>query len=244
MKKHPWLGLLLLLLTLLAACGPAASDDAALEVVHLQTTAALEHWLPKAADCAGAIPNFGVASEIAQPGELGLDGADLLLRLGARQADDPFTAVMGSESLVLVAGDQVPVSVLSVESLRSIYAGNWAAWAEVPEAEGAATASLPLVLLSTPAGSELENLFIQAYLDGKAIVSNPQRYTMADGLAALLEANPTAVGYALASQAPAGFRTMTVTGLENDPTYYVLAVTPAEPTGGLRQLLLCLQDAE
>jgi ABC-type phosphate transport system substrate-binding protein len=213
-------------------------------VVHLQTTTALEHWLPEVADCASAIPNLGVASDIVPPEDLSLDSADLLLRLGARHADDPFTVVLGSENLVLVAGDQVPISTLSAESLQSIYAGDWATWAVVPGADAESAASLPLVLLSAPAGSELENLFSESYLDGNPIVSNPQRYATMQGLADKLNANPTALGYALASQVPEDFRTLPVTGLETPSSFYVLAVTTAEPAGGLRQLLLCLQNPE
>jgi hypothetical protein len=64
------------------------------------------------------------------------------------------------------------------------------------------------------------------------------------GLADKLNANPTALGYALASQVPEDFRTLPVTGLETPSSFYVLAVTTAEPAGGLRQLLLCLQNPE
>lgn len=244
MKSRIWLGLLLALLALLTACGPAApSDSPALEVVHLQTTAILEHWLPKAADCAAAIPNLGIASEIAEPDALSLASADLILRLGARQSEDPFTAVMGRESLVLVAGDQVPVSSLSLKSLHSLYAGDWTLWSDLPEADSAA-ADLPISLLSYPAGHELEALFSQTYLGGSPILGSPQRYASPEGLAELLSANPGAIGYTLSSLVPVGYRTVPVTGLAADPVFYVLAVTAKEPAGGLRQLLLCLQDAE
>ena len=245
MKKIILGGLTFLLLSLLAACGPTPSvEETDLEVIHLQTTPALTHWLPKAADCAGAIPNLGIASEIVDPTALSLGGADLILRLGSPQADDPYTAVMGMESLVLVAGDQVPLDSLSIESLQSIFAGDWTLWSEVPEVDDAADTDLPLTLFSYPNGNELEVLFNQTYLDGKPTPITPQRYSSADGLADLLAANPYGIGYTLASQAPAGFRTIDITGLEQGPTFYVLAVTASEPEGRLRQLLLCLQDSE
>ncbi len=244
MKSRIWLGLLLALLALLTACAPSApSDSPALEVVHLQTTAALARWLPKAADCAGAIPNLGVASEIAEPDALSLASADLILRLGARQAEDPFTAVMGRESLVLVAGDQVPVRSLSIDTLQSLYAGDWTRWSELPEADSTA-ADLPVILLSYPAGHELEALFSQTYLGGSPILGSPQPYASPEGLAERLNASPGAIGYTLSSLVPVGYRTVPVTGLAADPVFYVLAVTAEEPTGELRQLLLCLQNAE
>ena len=245
MKKRIFAGLAGLLLALLAACGPApATEETALEVVHLQTTPALAHWLPKAAECADAIPNLGLASEIAEPSALNLDSAEIILRLGSPQADDPYTAVMGMESFALIAGDQVPLDSLSVESLRSIFAGEWTLWSQVPEAENLADAELPLSLFTYPIGNELEELFSQTYLDGKAPLGNHQRYSTTDKLADLLTENPYSLGYALASQVPAGFRTIEITGLEQDPVFYVLAVTAVDPEGGLKQLLLCLQDSE
>ena len=244
MKTRLWITLALLALTVLTACGstPASSDSAALDVVHLQTTEALAHWLPQAADCAGTIPNLGIASEIVAPDALSLGSADLVLRLGARQPEDPFTAVMGRESLVLVVGDQVPLSSLSSESLQSLYAGDWASWSDVPEAGD--VGNLPIVLLSYPTGHELETLFSQTYLEGLPILGGPQEYASPNGLAELLNANPTAIGYTLGSLVPIGYRTVPVTGTATEPIFYVLAVTPEEPTGGLRQLLLCLQNAE
>ena len=218
MKKLLWIGLTLTLVVgLLAGCAPSAGDETVLNVVHLQTTSALAHWLPQAAECAAAIPNLGIASEIVEPAALNLANADLILRLGQRQADDSFNAVMGTESLVLVAGDQVPLDVLSAESLRSIYAGDWTKWSEVPEVANGAGTDHPLTVFSYPNGNELEDLFSQYYLDGKAITSSVQRYSSVDGLAALLAANPYGLGYTLASQVPAGFRTLVVTDWHRTP---------------------------
>lgn len=245
MKKLSVAVLVGLLLALLAACGPApATEETALEVVHLQTTPALAHWLPEVAECANAIPNLGLASEIAEPSALSLGSADLILRLGPPQGDDPYTAVMGMESFALVAGDQVPLDSISIESLRSIFAGEWTLWSEVPEVNNPADTELPLTLFTYPIGNELEELFGQTYLDGKAPLGSHPRYSSTDKLAELLAENPYGLGYALASQVPAGFRTLEITGLEQGPAFYVLAVTAGEPEGGLKQLLLCLQDSE
>jgi len=234
-----------LLLVLLAACSPtSATEETTLEIVHLQTTPALAHWLPKAAECAGAIPNLGLVSEIAEPSALSLSSTDLILRLGPPQADDPYTAVMGMESFALVAGDQVSLDSLSVESLQSIFAGEWTLWSEVQEADSPADTEHPLILFTYPNGNELEELFSQTYLNGKAPLGNYQRYSSPDKLADLLAANPYGLGYTLASQAPAGFRTIPITGIETDSAFYVLAVTAAEPADDLRQLLLCLQNPE
>lgn len=245
MKKFSFVIFVFLLLSLLTACSPGATpEETTLEVVHLQTTPALAHWLPKAADCAGAIPNLGLASEILEPSGLNLGSADLILRLGGPQEDDPYTAVMGMESLVLVAGDQVPLNTLSLDSLQSIFFGEWTRWSDVPESENAGDTELPLILFSYPNDNELEGLFSQTYLGGKPIPGNPQRYSSADGLADLLSTAPYGLGYTLASQVPVGFRAIEISDLEQDPAFYVLAVTAGEPESGLEQLLLCLQNPE
>ena len=206
MKKLLWIGLTLTLVVgLLVGCTPSAGEETALDVVHLQTTSALAHWLPLAAECAAALPNLGITSEIVEPTALNLANADLILRLGQRQADDSYTAVMGTESLVLVAGDQVPLDVLSAESLQSIYAGDWTKWSEVPEVANGAGTDHPLTVFSYPNGNELEDLFSQFYLDGKAITGPIQRYSSVDGLAVLLTANPYGLGYTLAGQVSGRF---------------------------------------
>ncbi len=214
-------------------------------VVGVQTTPALTHWLSRAADCANSIPDLGVYSEIVPQTELDINKADLTLRLGDRFDSDPYVSVMGNERLVIVAGADVPFDSLSLESLQAIYTGDVDSWSALPEAANLELGnSLPMVALSYPNGNELERFFSQIYLSNSTITGNSLRYSTIERLASLLEQNPSAIGYTLASQIPAGVNTLAISGLEADPVLLVLAVTTAEPTDGLRQLLLCLQDSQ
>jgi hypothetical protein len=248
MKSRHFFWLAILFVLLLSGCAPAGSDgqeSSEITVVSLQTTPGLAHWLPKAADCAAIVPDLGIYSEIVPHTALDPDQADLTLRLGERLETDPFISVLGSERLVIVAGADVPVESLSAESLRAIYDGKWETWSSVPEVTGLGISeTFSVIALSYPKGDELEQLFSQIYLSNIPITSNPLRYSTVDRLRTLLEQNPSAIGFTLECQVPAGVRTLAVTDLEGSPELLVLAITPVEPADGLRQLLLCLQDTQ
>jgi hypothetical protein len=245
-KRNFWMGLILIIL--LMGCSSSSSDgqDASgMTVINVQTTPALAHWLPAVADCANAIQNLGVYAEILPRNELDPNQVDLTLRLGEKLEADPYVSVMGNERLVVVAGADVPVDSLSLENLQAIYSGKWDNWSFLPEAADLSIDdNSPLVTLSYPNNNELEQFFNQIYLSNKSIASNPLRYSTIDRLTTTLEQYPSAIGYALSSQVPSGIKPLEVSDMEADPMLFVLAVTPIEPAGGLRQLLLCLQDAQ
>jgi hypothetical protein len=240
-----WIGIFFILF--LSGCTTYISngqEPGEMTVIGVQTTPALSHWLPAVADCASIIPNLGVYSEILPRNELDSGQSDLTLRLGEKLDSDPYVTVIGNERLVIVIGDDVPVDSLNLESLQAVYSGKWDSWSSLPNAADLGTDDdLPLVTLSYPSNNELEQLFSQTYLSNEAIAGNPLRYSITDRIATLLAENPTAIGYALASQVPVGVRTLAVSDMETDSTLFVLAVTPVEPADGLRQLLLCLQDS-
>jgi hypothetical protein len=56
--------------------------------------------------------------------------------------------------------------------------------------------------------------------------------------------NSYGIGYLLESQVPDEIQTLTLSNsIPESAQVYVLAVTDQEPAGGLRQLLLCLQNS-
>lgn len=247
--KHKCIIFLSLILLLTAACSgetPAPVDEPTIEVVNLQITPALSHWLPKVAACADDIPDFGIYTRVLPRAELNLDDADLILRLGQRLDTDPQLAIMGIEAMTVIAGSKVPLSSLSIESLQAIFAGAINNWGAVPEiGEAGIEVNQPILTLSYPDGHELQLLFRESYLDAQPITSDPQIFSTLDYLETLLQKNPTAVGYLLESQVPESMQTLAITNF--DPLagqQYVLAITQQEPQGGLRQLLLCLQDSQ
>lgn len=241
------LSLTLVLLTFVSACASADATPepmAQIEIITLQTTPSLEHWLVDVADCAADIPDFAVVTQILPVADLDPDEVDLTLRLGDRRESDPFVSVMGIEKTVVLTGPEAPLQSLSLESLQSIFNGEIANWRDLPEViEAGITINQPISTLSYPEGHELRVLFQSAVLADEVIASGPLIFSTEAALASLLETNPTAIGYTLESLAPTGAQRLTIRGLDTAQAQHkVLAVTPEEPAGKLRQLLLCLQN--
>jgi hypothetical protein len=225
---------------------PVSEEKPTPDLVTLQITPAVEHWLPVVAECAEGIPNFGVYTQVLPRSDLSLAESDLILRLGERLESDPFVAIMGVEEIVIIAGADVPVSSLSLDYLRAIYAGVVTHWGEVIDVtDDESGKGQPIRLLSYPAGHEVEILFRRAYLADEIMRVNPQEFLTVPFLEDLLARYPYAIGYLLESQVPEGVRVIEIDSDESIANqHYVLAVTDQEPMGGLKQLLLCVQNAK
>ncbi|HPX94996.1 MAG TPA: hypothetical protein PK057_00945 [Brevefilum fermentans] len=233
----------------LTACQPplpGALESVEPEVITVQVTPAVEHWLPRVAACAQEIPDFGVYARVRPRADLAGEDSDLVLRLGERMEGDVFVAVMGSEEIVLVAGRDVPTAALSLESLQAIYAGEISDWADVPEARvnpGAGVA--PIVPLAYPAEHEMTFLFRKAFLHDAAIPSAVQTFSTVGFLEELLALYPTGIGFLLQGQATEGMRIVPIDAETPIASkQYVLAVTSQAPEGRLKALLTCLQSAQ
>ncbi len=247
-----WFRLLLLgavLVVVVTACAPEAPvpvEQPPPEVVALQITPAVAHWLPMLAECAADVPNLGVSVQVLPRAELSLAEADLILRLGERLDDDPFVAVMGVEEIVIVAGSDVPVNSIKLADLQAVYTGTITHWGEVLQTgdhEGGR--GQPIKPLSYPEGHEVEVLFRRVYLEDSSIAIEPQVFSTTAFLEKLLGLHTYAIGYLLESQVPEGVQILRV--IPEDLVariQYVLAITTEEPTGGLKQLLLCLQNVQ
>ena len=247
MKKIPILFFILLLL-LLSACQTTSSqpsDEAPLEVVNLLITPTLEHWLPRVADCANDIPAFGIYTQVSPLAEPGPDQPDLVIRLGARTENDTHVVVLGMETFTVVAGSEVPLSSLSIESLQNIFSAEWTNWRQVPEImTDGDSINQPIQTLSYPDGHMIRDLFSTIFLEENNINSQPVLFSTVDRLAEILAGDPYAIGYLLESDVPENAKVLEITGIDPQATrQLVLAVTPQEPQGKLRQLLLCLQNS-
>ena len=237
----------LILLISITACTSANAPPEILaqtEIITLQTTPSMAGRLPDVAECANSIPDFAVITQILPRADLDLNQADLTLRLGDRQESDTFVALMGTERTVIVAGPEVPVESLSLDTLQKIFSGEINNWNQVPEVSEAGLEVNPFITtLSYPEGHELRLLFQQAYLGEQAITSEPLIFSTEAALESLLESYPYGLGYTLESLALAGTQRLTIRDYITAQTQHkVLALTPEEPMGKLRQLLLCLQE--
>jgi hypothetical protein len=247
MKKTTPFLFLLLLISLLTACSgspEATPSEPVLEVINLQISPSLQHWLPKVAACAGDIPDFGITTESLPDSVLELDQTDLIIRLGDRKESDPHVAVLGTEEIVVAISEEMNLSSLSLESLQAIYKGSITNWNDLPElSEEDIESNQPITVLSYPEGDILRQLFEGSYLDGQSFGSQVIPFSTLDFLTGYFEEDPYAISYILKSQVPENTKVLEITGFDQEyALQYVLAVTPADPQGKLLQLLLCIQN--
>lgn len=248
MKPRIPLLLLTVLALLLGACSAENAPptaEPALDVITLQTTPSLAHWLSEAAACANTLPGVGIYTKLLPVEDLDLEAADLTLRLGNPLDTDPLVTALGTETLVIIAGPDAPAVRLSLESLQAIFTGEIPNWNAVPEVRDAGlTVDQPITVLSYPEGNDLRQLFAEIYLDSARLMDRAQTFSTMEYLETLLEQNPAAITYALASQAPPTAQVLPISGMEQrSATQYVLGITHQEPEGALKALLLCLQAA-
>jgi len=246
--KTKFSSLIILLLLLLTACVKAESphtDQTAMEVIKLQVTPELAHWLTDVNRCAEDLPNIGIVTQVLPDSAMDPAQADLILRLGERTSSDPQVAVMGKEEIVVITGERVPLRSLSIENLRAIFTGSIENLNDISDnSTGSTEEDQPIEILTYPQGHHLRLLFSQTYLDSQDIDPDAQLLSTSDSVIDHIQKNPYAIAYMLKSQVPAGINLLEVTDL--DPLaaqYNVLAVTQIFPQGDLRQLLLCLQNS-
>lgn len=247
MKIRSLLFLFMTFALLLCACSVNDSGktmNSVLDVITLQTTPSLEHWLDQTASCANNLPGVGVYANITPISDLDIAAADLTIRLGNPLDSDPFVTILGRESLVIIAGPEAPVTRLSLESLQAVFTGEIQNWGDVPEViDAGLTINEPITVLSYPQGNDLRSHIAEIYLESGKLTNNAGIFFTADTQTELLEENPTAITYSLASQVPATAQILTITGLgEKTTDIYVIAITQSDPAGTLRSLIFCIQN--
>ncbi|MDT8382737.1 MAG: hypothetical protein RQ728_10860, partial [Brevefilum sp.] len=87
MKHNIWRISIIIITLLLTACNDVvieSSPEPILELIDLQITPELEHWLPWVSQCAYSIENIGVYTEMRTQESLDIDQTDLVLKLGER----------------------------------------------------------------------------------------------------------------------------------------------------------------
>jgi hypothetical protein len=244
--------ILLLLITLLGfsnSCSQTIIENTQelnIEVITIQITPELEHWMPRINQCAESIQGIGIYTEVLTQDEVNSNLADVVLRLGQKAESDLYVAVMGTEEIVIIRGRNIPINTLHIESLRTIYTGTLTNWRDVAEVkQDGIDIDQPIQTLSYPEGHILRELFSNTYLAAESIGGETIPYSTLEGLERALQEYPYGIAYLLKSQTPQNLEIIGITRSDDLAVQqYVLAVTADEPEGSLKQLLLCLQNTQ
>jgi len=212
--------LFLFMLPWLWGCATVATPtDSA--VIQVYASSATQPWLVEMYDCARQYHTLLVVADPAT--------ADVALRLGEPADLSAPAFQVDRDDFLVVTHPQTGVGTLTLEQVRAIISGQVTNWSEV------GGNNVPIQVWVYSKGEDVQQAVEQA-MQGLPIASSAHVATSAQAMSDSVGSNPGSVGF-LPRRRKAGntHETLTVTTLP------VLAITPSEPQGALKNVLACLQ---
>ncbi len=204
--------LLLLLSLLLVSCTAVAPSTP--QIVDVYASAAAQPWLKELYACAqDASVILNMTAEAPQ----------IQLRLGELDGWNGAVFQIGIEEIIIVAGMQSPPGTLTPDQVEAIFAGRGK--------------SIHAGLGDTQRGRILQRVFEQAVMNGRGVTSFARLAVNPAHMVEALSADVNAVGFLPRRWMKDGLWEMYVAA-----SVPVLALTPSEPEGILRDLIACMQD--
>ena len=204
---------LLAILLLITACAPMAASPTP-QVVKIHTTAAAQPWLIKASNCVAE--SSVILSDIIDPTQ-----ADITLRVG--EPDNLTTPAyqIDHEDLLIATNHESPVQKLTADDARALFAG-----------QGQADAQIWVY----SSGDDIQQVFAREVMQRTQVSSLARLAVSPQQMSDTLNAKKNAVGII-----GRHWKTGTMREVFSLPNLPVLALTPTEPQGMVKQILACLQ---
>ena len=206
------LGLLFLVLFIFSACTPAATS-ATPEVISVYSTAAAQPWLSGLYDCARGA---SVISRVDDP-----TSAVIVLRVGEPEVLSSPAYQIDTEEILVVTQRQSPIQNLSLDGARTLFAGQ---------------GDPSLQVWAYASGEDIQNVFNRLVMQGKEISPAARLAVDPQQMSDTLVNEPNTVGILPRHWKVGDSREVLSVG-----TVPVLAITPEEPQGMVKQLIACLQ---
>lgn len=205
--------LLLVLVSLLLASCSTSTPPATPQVVSVYSTAAAEPWLQEIYDCAGT---SSVLSRVDNP-----SAAEIVLRVGEPKPLSSFAYQIDTEDILIVTQRQSSIQNLTLDQAQALFAGQ----------------GDPSVQVWVYAyGEDVQQVFDSFVMQGGTVSSS-----------AHIAINPQQMSDTLVNQAntvgilPRHWKVGDSRQVFSVATVPVLAITPSEPQGMIKELIACLQ---
>ncbi len=232
-----------ILLVLLSACsGPIrATPPATPAALRITFTPATQNFTQKIYACSKNHPEIALSLEVYSPTALGEEPADLMIRLGIGSGDF-FAAPVGEDTIAVVINADNPVQAITPDNLQRIFAGEITEWAELGGEQQ------PIQVWAYPAGDDARAIMDKVVLGGASLARDANITPNPQAMLDVIQADPLAIGYIPASwlEQTSGIdkiRPLDINKkLAENLHQPILAITPGEPQGALRALLVCLQS--
>lgn len=204
--------ILLVMISFLSACAPAA-PSATPEVIPVYSTAAAQPWLSELYDCAGTA---SVLSRVDDP-----SGAAIVLRVGEPDGLTSPAYQVDMEEILVVTQRQSPIQNLSLEGARTLFSGQGDPSAQV---------------WTYASGTDIQDVFNRLVMQGQNIAPTARLAVDPQQMSDTLVNELNTVGILPRHWKMGDSREVFSAG-----TVPVLAITPDEPQGMVKQLIACIQ---
>ncbi len=216
---------LILITTLLTSCSNAAATPTP-QTINVQYTASSRPWLSDLYNCSGG--NTIVAEQRAA--DMFDPVVDIAIRIGQPAILSTPAYQIGTESLLIVVNPASPVTTLSAGQVRRLFTGQITDWSQINPAKNGAVR-----VWVFPPGEDVEQVFEQAILGNTPVTSLARLANSPDEMSQAVAGDSNAIGL-LSSH----LKMNNVTSVFAAFSAPVLAITPSNPTGVVRQILACL----
>jgi len=240
----------ILTILLLSACASiqTKSNIEAMKVIPVQISTSLTNWIPRLNACAEPLTDANLLLNILPPENLDPHSADLIIRFGPKTPDDNFLTVLAYDSLVFIVHPDFPLDEISAQSLHALFNGSIKNWSQLEEIQSENIEyDLSLNLFSFGENNDLNILLSKALMKNNLVTKKAIYTPSFENMLQSVAQTPGSLGYLLKSQLNNHVNALKITNpneLSISLEQPILAITNETPTGCLRQLLLCLQNAQ
>ncbi len=231
---------------------PAATSAGVLQTINVEYTPSLTWLEPAISTCADALEDVHLITHLVPTDQLDTANSDVVLRWGAPTQLDLYSAQLGIDRLAFVVSPKNPLKSLDLATTKKILNGGFDNWGSLYKAcpdcftkayDEAAYGEKPISL-----GFYSPNEDIQVMLDLAVMTGQPvenSNATLIPDAAAMLETvaeSDTSIGFIPARAMNETVKEVSLTDV--DPlklTQPILAIAKTEPSGAMRNWLICLQ---
>lgn len=218
-----------------------------IEPLRIQLSQAAQEFQPDIQSCANQITGISLIIEILPTKELSIKSSDLVIRYGYRKPGEEFAFVLRNNAIQFYIHPENPFNSIILEDLISILTGKFQNWSMLDtknQEDPIYDHDILLIRLGTD--KEIEN-----YLENYLLLKNGLHIDYFDSLSisnqfSTIEQNPGSLGFSIQVPSTFNLKKLSVFDEINKDNINLeipmLALTNQQPSGILRELLLCLQS--
>ncbi len=228
LKRH--LILLAVFGSFLIGCAPAIATVEPHPPVHLRLAGStsmqpLMEALTEAYGSRCEYMTFALESRNSQVGLDALrDGAIDIALVSREMRDEEMGGLLATpiarDGIAILVNEENPVDALTLEELRSVFAGEILSWEEVGGQEGGYPGGLPpgdIQVVSREEGSGTRRAFEALVMEGKRVTSTAVVMPTDGAVGEYIAREPRAVGYASMADFSSGVKALRIGGVEPSP---------------------------